>query len=281
MNPPISYYGGKTTIAKWIISIIARYQFTSYIEPFGGSGAILFAKEPSKVEVYNDIYTDVVNMYRVIRNKRTLNIFTFLVDCVPYSRKFFKECRDRLFNDFTMNNIERAAMFYIVCRQSYGAIMREQNGLAWSYSKTKGTQTRRYFNGIEGLDDICNRLKHVQIENLDAIDCINKYNFANSNTDCSLIYCDPPYLMNTRSKKTAPKYAHEIDDAYHTNLIKTLLNTKGHKLLSAYDHELYNELLDNGWTKETLNTTVRITRNQDKPALQRTECLFCSPALNQ
>jgi site-specific DNA-adenine methylase len=83
--------------------------------------------------------------------------------------------------------------------------------------------------------------------------------------------------MDTRSKKTAQKYAHEIDNNYHKKLIKTLLNTKGHKLLSAYDHDLYNELIDNGWTKQTLNTTVRVTRSQNRPTLQRTECLFCSP----
>jgi hypothetical protein len=43
--------------------VIKHYQFQTYIETFGGSGAILFAKEPSPVEVYNDLYSDLVTLY--------------------------------------------------------------------------------------------------------------------------------------------------------------------------------------------------------------------------
>ena len=53
MKSPIRYYGGKTYQVAWILDVIRHYQFKTDIEPFGGSGAILFAKEPRPVEIYN------------------------------------------------------------------------------------------------------------------------------------------------------------------------------------------------------------------------------------
>jgi len=49
--------------APWIVDVMKRYPHERYIEPFGGSGAVMFAKEPSKCDVYNDIYSDLVTFY--------------------------------------------------------------------------------------------------------------------------------------------------------------------------------------------------------------------------
>ena len=44
-------------------------EFGRYIEIFGGSGAVLLGKEPSKFEVYNDIEGELVNFFRVVKNR--------------------------------------------------------------------------------------------------------------------------------------------------------------------------------------------------------------------
>lgn len=44
-------------------------KFGRYIEIFGGSGAVLLGKEPSKFEVYNDIEGELVNFFRVVKNR--------------------------------------------------------------------------------------------------------------------------------------------------------------------------------------------------------------------
>jgi DNA adenine methylase len=98
MKPPIAYYGGKTYQAPWILDVMKRYDFKAYIEPFGGSGAILFAKEPSPVEVYNDLYSDLVTFYRVLRNPKMYKEFVRFVENSPYSRELFYESKEVLAN---------------------------------------------------------------------------------------------------------------------------------------------------------------------------------------
>lgn len=46
-----------------------RREFGRYIEIFGGSGAVLLGKEPSKFEVYNDIEGELVNFFRIVKNR--------------------------------------------------------------------------------------------------------------------------------------------------------------------------------------------------------------------
>ena len=56
------YLGGKNRIAPWIISFFPPHKI--YVEPFGGSGAVLLNKQPAWMEVYNDLYDRVVNFLR-------------------------------------------------------------------------------------------------------------------------------------------------------------------------------------------------------------------------
>lgn len=53
---------------EWLDGINEK-EFGRYIEIFGGSGAVLLGKEPSKFEVYNDIEGELVNFFRVVKNR--------------------------------------------------------------------------------------------------------------------------------------------------------------------------------------------------------------------
>jgi len=55
---------------------------------------LLLAKEPSAVEVYNDIDSGLVNFFRVIRDKDKFKRFYEQVMLIPYSREEFYYCRD-------------------------------------------------------------------------------------------------------------------------------------------------------------------------------------------
>jgi DNA adenine methylase len=61
MKTPISYYGGKQKMIPHILPLIPEHKI--YVEPFFGGGAIFFAKEPSKIEVINDIDKRVYNFW--------------------------------------------------------------------------------------------------------------------------------------------------------------------------------------------------------------------------
>jgi DNA adenine methylase len=262
MKTPIRYYGGKTYQAAWILDVIKRYEFKTYIEPFGGSGAILFAKEPSPVEVYNDLYSDLVTFYRVLRNPRMYRELVMFMENSPYSRELFDEAKNALSNE-RLSTVERAGYFFITIRQSYSGL-RTHWSSAGKCGKPKATP---YRHAIDRLPEVHERLRHVHIENKDAIECIKQYA-----TPKSLIYCDPPYVFGTRVSPDA--YKHEYTDEQHKQLVEALLEVPGHKVLSGYESSIYQPLLDAGWSLEKKDFVCYTSPNKKR----RTECLYSSPS---
>lgn len=62
MKTPISYYGGKQGMLRHILPLIPPHDL--YTEVFAGGAAVLFAKEPVKINVINDLNGELVNFYR-------------------------------------------------------------------------------------------------------------------------------------------------------------------------------------------------------------------------
>jgi DNA adenine methylase len=262
MKPPIKYYGGKSYQAAWILDVIKRYKFKTYVEPFGGSGAILFAKEPSPVEIYNDIFSDLVTFYRVLRNPKSYKDLIIFLEHSPYSREMFGESKDALASK-KLSPVERAGHFFITIRQSFLCVRR-----SWSSAGKVGKPiSTPYRKAIDRLPEIHERLRHVHIEHKDAIECIKLY--ADSK---SLIYCDPPYVSATRVSPDA--YKHEYTDEQHKQLLETLLTVPGHKVLSGYQSPIYDPLLDAGWTLHKKQFTCLASPNKKD---RRMECLYSSP----
>jgi hypothetical protein len=72
----------------------------------------------------------------------------------------------------------------------------------------------------------------VEIVNGDAIDFLLTYQFEGD----ELVYCDPPYLQETRRKKRI--YRYEYDRLQHELLLDTLLKTPCRVMLSGYRSRL-------------------------------------------
>ncbi len=66
MRTPITYWGGKQSLAARILTLIPPH--TTYVEPFFGGGAVFFQKAKSHVEVINDLNRFVVNFYQQARD---------------------------------------------------------------------------------------------------------------------------------------------------------------------------------------------------------------------
>src|ERR1700689_2208434 len=63
MRGPLSYIGGKTRLAKQIVEMLPAHK--TYVEVFSGGAQVLFHKQPSPVEVLNDLDGEIVNFFRV------------------------------------------------------------------------------------------------------------------------------------------------------------------------------------------------------------------------
>ena len=114
MEQAIPYYGGKYYIADWIISFFPKHDV--FVDVFGGSGAILLAKPPSKIEVYNDIDKNLTSFFKVLRdNTEELVDYLYLT---PVSRIEFERL-SRVLEDPNAPEFDKAVAVYYISHISW------------------------------------------------------------------------------------------------------------------------------------------------------------------
>ena len=232
MKAVIKNPGSKWSLANWIISHFPKHH--SYLEPFFGSGAVLFNKTRSNIETVNDLDGNVVNLFEWIRkDPERLACEIYLT---PYSRQVYENALAANPED----SFERAVNFYIRLNMGHGY---RTNGekVGWKndvQGRERAYEAQDWCNLPEKIMQAAERLRGVQIENRPAVELIKRFNFENV-----LIYCDPPYMLETRHGK---QYRCEMGEKDHEELLGVLLEHKGKVLISGYDSELYNYMLK-GW----------------------------------
>jgi DNA adenine methylase len=234
------WYGGKFSHLAWLLPLLPRTHH--YCEPFAGSAAVLLNREPSSIETYNDIDGDVVNFFRVLRDRP--EEIKRAIALTPFSREEFHRAVTTI--AVQANDLERARRFYIRARQARTGLAQTATLGRWANCKNTSRAgmsgvVSRWLGGVEALDDIAERLLRVQIENRPAVDVIKLYDSPNT-----LFYCDPPYLHETRSDTSA--YGFEMDTAAHEELANTLQKVKGKAAVSGYRCDAMDRLFD-GWRR--------------------------------
>src|SRR5258708_24852142 len=113
MAGPLSYIGGKNRLAKRVIEIFPEH--TTYVEAFAGGAQVLFHKEPSKVEVLNDLDGEIVNFFRVCQQhyEELLRYCRFSL----VSRKWFDQLLAT--DPRSLTDIQRAARYMYLLRNSF------------------------------------------------------------------------------------------------------------------------------------------------------------------
>lgn len=233
MRTVLKYPGAKNRIAKWICEYIPPHGV--YLEPFFGSGAVFFNKEPAKIETINDLDDDVVNYFEVIRDKSDELIAA--LEMTPYAREEYNRAFVKSEKD---SDVERVRKFVIKCWMGFGCSNLYKNGFRSSQQSTSPRTTKEWNEFPERLRAAAMRLKMAQIEKLPAVELIRRYNSADV-----FIYADPPYLRDLRKSYL---YRHEMTDGEHMELLQALKEHPGKVMISGYESDLYNQELS-GWKK--------------------------------
>lgn len=258
MKAILKYPGAKNRIADWICSYIPSHEV--YVEPYAGSLAVFFSKTPARIETLNDLDGNVVNYFRVIRDKH--EELEKALKQTPYARDEYYSAFEQ---SEIITDVERARRFAVRCWQGFGCSNLYRNGFR-SSQQANGPHTTKEWREIpERIKWASDRLLNAQIENLPAVELLKRYN-----TPDVFIYADPPYLHGTRKNYL---YKHEMEDNEHYELLEMLRDHPGKVMISGYDNDLYNDMLI-GWRKESIKT-------QAEGGLKRIETIWMNYRDNQ
>lgn len=174
----LSYTGGKSILAPKIIPYIPEHN--CYAEVFCGAAWMLFKKEPSKVEIINDINTDLITLYRCVQNH--LEEFCRQFKNQLIARDEYKRHVEE--NPHTLTDIQRAARFYYLLRTTYGSKLAFD-----SFGVSAIKQPRINLVRLEeDLSQVHLRLNRVWVENMSYTKFIPRFDKPDT-----FFYIDPPY----------------------------------------------------------------------------------------
>jgi len=263
----IAYRGGKAFLAHHIIDLFPPH--TRYIEPFFGAGHVFFAKPHVPYEVVNDLDRAVTVFFQQLRDQPAELIAQLWA--TPYSREEFAIALQEADN---LSPLEEARAFFIRQNQGFAGSANSVGDWGMGHEVINGQPepVARWQGRIVRLAEATKRLRNTIIEHDEAERVIKRFATPNS-----LIYCDPPYVPETRTKKD---YRHEMTMDDHAQLLDLLNATNAMIVLSGYDNPLYRDALQ-GWDCTQFavpaHSAGRVKRRKGKASPYRTECLWRNP----
>lgn len=223
----LRYPGSKWSLASEIVSHFGEHYH--YIEPYFGSGAVFFTKDPSGHELVNDSHGLVVNFFRVLRDRT--DDLVFALETTPWSREEYNQS-----HLVTGDELEDARRFVTRIWQAHASDLAKKTGWKNRGSRQRaGGMSLRWAKVPGELQQLATRLKDAEIECRPAIEVIKRFSTADTQ-----IYADPPYLMETRTQKM---YASEMSVEEHVELLDALIAHPGPVVISGYANHLYDEKL--------------------------------------
>jgi DNA adenine methylase len=178
MTGPLAYIGGKNRLAKRIIEILPKH--TTYVETFAGGAQVFFHKEPSRVEVLNDLDGDVVNFFRICQSHYE-ELLRYLKFCLV-SRQWFELFESQ--KPESLTDVQRAARFFYLQKNAYGGLIVKRN-YHYCIARPPNFNLGKLPELIENTH---RRLEKVQIERLPYEEILKRYD-----RPTTLFYLDPPY----------------------------------------------------------------------------------------
>lgn len=235
VKPPLlSWYGGKTGMAEWIVSLMPPH--AAYLEPYAGSLAVLARKPRSESETINDYNGEIVNLYRVCREHGAE--LARRLDLTPYARA------EWLDSDPCDDPIERARRYVVHVEQAFAG---DQQTSTWTLARTGTRRMNVWLDVGARIAAIGKRLDGVYIEHGDALGLLPKWA---ANPD-ALIYLDPPYTTDVRGGS----YAVDVADDHHAAMAEAVRDAEACVMVSGYDNPAYEALFP-GWVKHYRSVLV-------------------------
>lgn len=237
LKPPIPRMGGKSKLRKRIIEKIPE-DHLCYVELFFGAGWVYFGKEPSKVEVINDIDKELINLFRMI--KYHAPEIERMLEYEFSGRDIFEEYKNATIESLT--EIHRAVRFLYLVSQSFAG-----KGNHYGYGTSTRPSPQIFYKNV--LAELKDRLRNTYVENLSFEKIIDKYDRLHT-----FFFADPPYFETTG-------YGNEFGEKEHILLRDKLKNIQGKFLLTINDHPKVREWYE-GFNIEEVDVVYSVSKEQ-------------------
>jgi DNA adenine methylase len=222
--------GSKRMLANKIIAELGPH--TSYFEPFCGSMAVLFAKDPARHEVVNDLNRDLVNVASVLQRRSTASALLERLHFTIAAEEQYRQSREYVLEPFTgyLGDAERA-YHAMVCwwlgRNGMAGTRKSRTTFSARFTPNGGSGGVRFRNLVESIPAFIERLARVDVLNRDGFEVLAKV----EDLPLTAIYLDPPYL------KKSIEYEHDFKAADHDRLAEASARfTRARVVISYYDH---------------------------------------------
>lgn len=271
MKAPFAYYGGKSGLAPLIVGMLPPHRV--YVEPFFGSGAVLFTKRPSVHEIVNDLDHNVVTFFRVLRERP--DELEMACRLTPYARTEYRLSE----LDEDLDDLERARRFWVRVNQSFGKTAGRQTGFSVTNKRSVSTAASQW-SRIGRFQAAAERLQRVVFECCDAASLIERMAVSSD----TAVYVDPPYLAETRRGRDRQRPGDYLCDMGmpedHERLAEVLLATPAAVVLSGYPSPLYDRLYADWWR---LDVPVRVHASNavTNSRGERTEVLWTNRPIDE
>lgn len=230
---------------KHIIPLIPAHEV--YTESFCGGAAVLFAKEPIKAEIINDLNAELTNFYWCLKmyyadlekeicktvHARDIHAHAAHINAYP---QFFTP-------------VQRAWAVWALSKMSFASMLDGSFGYDFGGGMPKKVKNAK----DEFSKKICDRLEHVTIENRDAMDVIQTYDCR----DC-FHFVDPPYINSD-----CGHYEGLFNEAKLHMLLRLLACIKGKFMLTMFPHnDIENTARENGWHIHRIYRTISASKTE-------------------
>jgi DNA adenine methylase len=259
-KPFLKWAGGKTQLITNIEKSLPKGKTNSnftYIEPFVGSGAVLFWMLNNfphmEKAIINDINEDLINTYKIIASepKQLIALLdTFqreyhdLENNLEEKKEYYYQKRS-IYNTRSQSNIVQAALFIFLNRTCFNGLYRVNKKN--EFNVPIGSYKKPMICDAENLIAVSKALQKVEIL---CGDYEQTLGYATENT---LFYFDPPYkpLSNTSSFNSYAKdefndteqirlrdFCHKLDVLNHTWILSNS-DVKGKNINDNFFDDLY------------------------------------------
>lgn len=276
MKPLFSYYGGKQRMASKIVKLLPPH--TVYVEPFCGSGAVMFKKGLPPLgnndyyrEVLNDTSGLIVNLFRMMQEDESSDRLIRKLKYTVYSQEEYALSFRIIKNPENYSDIDRAWALWFNTTFAFNCSL----GSCMKFGVFGANHASTLHNKLSVIDSFKDRLKLCYIMSEPALKCIDRWD---SPQTC--FYVDPPY-PNADQGHYSGFSQQDFED-----LLDKLKQVDGSVVLSCYD----NEAVPKDWIKyefpahatsssigktgKTRDKTQKTTNNNAK----RIECVWVKPS---